>query len=211
MSKLLIWGAGGHAKVVLDIARATGRYEDIALLDDARSAGSDFCGYPVVGGAEALPSVLAEGFGAVVIAIGDNATRARCYLRALELGFSAPALVHPSSVLSPSAEVGPGSVVMPLSVLNAYARVAANVIINTGAIIEHDCEVGNHAHISPRALLAGGCKVREYAHVGAGAIVLPGITVGARAVVGAGAVVVDDVSEDATVVGVPARALVARP
>ena len=209
MSKLLIWGAGGHAKVVLDIARATGRYEDFAILDDGRSAGSDLCGYPVVGGAEALPSVLA-GFEAVVIAIGDNAARARCYLRALELGFSAPALVHPSSVLSPSAEVGSGSVVMPLCVLNAYARVAANVIINTGAILEHDCEVGNHAHISPRAVLAGGARVGEYAHVGAGAILLPGTTVGPRAVVGAGAVVIDDVSEDTTVVGVPARALAAR-
>jgi acetyltransferase EpsM len=165
-------------------------------------------GAPPVLLAEAeLLRVLAEGgpreWDALALGIGDNRARLDAFRRVP--GDLWRVLAHPSAVLSPSAGVGAGTVVMPLAVLNANARVGSAVIVNTGAVVEHDCRVGNGAHLSPRCVLAGGARVGEGAWVGAGATVLPGICVGAWAMVGAGAVVVRDVPEGTVVVGVPAR------
>jgi sugar O-acyltransferase (sialic acid O-acetyltransferase NeuD family) len=201
-SNLLIWGAGGHGKVVLDIARNTGAFERIQFLDD-RVADSDFCGCPLLHTAQ-LERLAGSSF---IVAIGDNRERKRCYGRALQAGLLAATLVHASAVISPSARVGAGTVVMPLAVLNASATVAENCIVNTGAIVEHDCEVGAHVHLSPRVALGGAVRIGELAHLGIGAVVLPGGLVGDESVVGAGAVVLKEAPARCVVVGIPARVL----
>jgi sugar O-acyltransferase (sialic acid O-acetyltransferase NeuD family) len=205
---LLIWGAGGHGKVVLDIARSAGRFERIAFLDDdSRRAGVTFfmfCDCPLVGGSEELYRFAGSTF---VVAIGDNRARARCFARALGNGLAPRALVHPSAVIAASASIGPGTVVMPGVIVNADAVIGENCIINSGAIVEHDCRVDAHVHISPRVVLGGGVSVGPLAHVGIGAVVLPGATVGEESIVGAGAVVLREAPAHSTVVGVPAKAL----
>src|ERR1039458_952909 len=202
---LLIWGAGGHGKVVLDVARSTGRFERIVFMDDdSARAGLPFCDYPLVGGPEQLHRFAGSAF---VIAIGDNRTRSRCYSRALENGLLPTALVHAATVIAPSASIGPGTVIMPGVIVNAGAVIGENCIVNTGAIIEHDCRIEVHVHISPRVVLGGGVSVGPLAHVGIGAVVLPGATVGEQSVVGAGAVLLREAPARCTVVGVPARAL----
>lgn len=205
----LVWGAGGHGKVVADLLRALGH--PLAGFVDA-DAGRE--GAEVVPGAAVVlhepaffrlvgDGLLPAGCGAVALGVGDNARRLACF-RALR-GLPAPALVHPSAVVSPWAAVGAAAVVFAAAVVNPGAVLHAAVIVNTGAIVEHDCVLGAGAHVSPGAVLAGGVHLGERAWVGAGATVLPGVRIGSGAVVGAGAVVTRPVAAGATVVGVPAR------
>ena len=206
---LLIWGAGGHGKVVLDVARSTGRFDRIAFLDDdSARAGLTPCDCPLIGGPGELPRLAGSAF---VVAVGDNRTRARCFTRAIENGLSPTALVHSTGVVAPSATIGCGTVVMPGAIVNAGAVIGENCIINSGAVVEHDCRIEAHVHISPRAVLGGGVSVGAFAHVGIGAIVLPRAVIGEDSVIGAGAVVLRDAPARRTVVGVPAKVRLLRP
>ena len=207
-SLLLIWGAGGHGKVVLDVARDTKRFECIAFLDDGRAGvGLNFCECAVIGGPEQLPQ---NRHGSFVIAIGQNQTRARCFNVALGEGLNPETLVHRTAVVAPSASIGRGTVVMPGVIVNAGAVIGENCILNTGSIVEHDCRIADHTHLSPRAVLGGAVTVGAYAHIGIGATVLPCVAVGEGSVVGAGAVVLKNVPVDRTVAGVPAKILSGR-
>ena len=205
---LLIWGAGGHGKVVLDVARSTGRFEHIVFLDDDFGRGGlTFCDCPLIKGLEELPGSVGIAF---LVAVGDNHDRARCFRRALENGLSPTALIHTTAVIAPSASIGRGTVVMPGVIVNAGAVIGENCIINSGAIVEHDCRIDANAHISPRAVLGGRVCVGALAHVGIGAVVLPGAKVGEESLVGAGAVVLKEAQSRRTVVGVPAKLLAVR-
>jgi UDP-perosamine 4-acetyltransferase len=202
MSQLLLWGAGGHGRVVLDIARAMNQFDSIAFVDDdPRRAGGEFCGCPV------FPTLDQAGHGAVVIAIGSNQARALCAAMARESGLEPATLVHPSAIISPSARLGAGTVVMPRAVVNAGAVIGDNCIINTAAVVEHDCRIGDHVHLSPGVVLGGAVTVDSFVHMGLGSIALPGSVIEACAVVGAGAVVLRAVPRGETVVGVPARSI----
>lgn len=206
MRHLLLWGAGGHGKVVLDIARASQLYTLIAFVDDSLDpARPALHGAEILGCPDELESLLAAGYQSLVVSVGNNQARARCFKTATGMGFARPALVHPTAVVSPNARLGAGTVVMPRAVVNAGAEIGENAIVNTAAVVEHDCRIGDHVHLSPGVVLGGGVTVRAFAHLGLGAIALPGTVIGDYAVVGAGAVVLRSVPSGMTVAGVPAR------
>lgn len=142
---------------------------------------------------------------AIALALGDNESRLRTAKRAARALM--PALVHPASTISESAQLGAGTVVFAGAIVNAAARIGCAAIINTAAIVEHDCTVGDGAHIAPGAVLTGGVSVGQASLVGARSVVLPGVTIEADVVVGAGAVVAGDVGAGMVVAGVPARVL----
>ena len=204
-------GAGGHARVVIEILRADDRFRIVSLVDASADLwGQAVLGVPVIGGDDGLAALRQEGichFFVGVGSTGDNSTRRRLYELGLECGMEPVTAVHPSAIVSASAEIGCGATVGAAVVVNAGARVGVNVILNTGAIIEHDCVVGDHAHVATGASLAGGVQVGEGAHIGAGAVVRQETSVGAGSIVGAGAAVVRDVQPRTVVVGVPARVL----
>jgi sugar O-acyltransferase (sialic acid O-acetyltransferase NeuD family) len=206
---LVLWGAGGHGKVVLDIARATGEFNTISFIDDAcEKSAHELCGCQVFGTGRYLQMLKGTTCGPrYLVSIGKNEMRAVCFQRALEHGLLPVTLVHPSAVISESARLGDGTVVMAKVVINAGAQIGRNCIVNTAAVVEHDCVIGDHVHLSPGVLLGGGVTVHSFAHVGIGVIALPAVEIGAGAIVGAGAVVVNSVPSGATVVGIPARAL----
>jgi sugar O-acyltransferase (sialic acid O-acetyltransferase NeuD family) len=205
VGRLVVWGTGGHARVVLDAALGTCAFETIAFVDDDPLKADDlFCGCSVVGTPDRLTGLQDHQF---AIAIGDNRVRASCFERALSAGLSAATLIHTRVTVAASATIGAGTVVMAGAVVNPSARIGRNCIINTGAIVEHDCVVGDHAHISPGAILGGNVTVGAFAHVGIGAVVLPGTVVGHSATVGAGSVVLKAVPPGTTVAGIPARTL----
>ena len=204
----VLWGASGHGKVVLDIARAAGKFRAISFIDDAcRDSGREFCDCQVFAAGRYLELLEDDGSSQYLVSIGKNEIRAACFQRALEHGLLPATLVHPSAVISESARLEDGTVVMARVVINAEARIGKNCIVNTAAVVEHDCRIGDHVHLSPGVLLGGGVTVNPFAHVGIGAIALPGVEIGERAIVGAGAVVLDSVPSGTTVVGVPARIL----
>jgi sugar O-acyltransferase (sialic acid O-acetyltransferase NeuD family) len=208
MSELVLWGAGGHGKVVLDVARAMGGFNTISFIDDAcEGSGNSFCACAVFDFGRYLQLFKGNAYPQCLVSIGSNEMRAACYLRALEHGLRPIKLVHPSSVISESAQVDVGTVVMAKVVINADAQIGKNCIVNTAAVVEHDCRIGDHVHLSPGVMLGGGVTVHSFAHLGIGAIALPGTEIGASAIVGAGAVVVNSVPSGATVVGIPARAM----
>lgn len=212
MKRVIIIGAGGHAKVVAEILRLSGKHEIIGFLDSAL-VGKKIGGFPVLGGDELLPRLRSEGVLTAFIGVGgtgDNLPRMKIFERVSALGFSFANAIHPSATLSDSIKLGQGVAVMARAVINPDVVIGDNVIINTGAIIEHDCKIESHAHISPGAVLCGGVRVESCAHIGAGATIRQNIIIGEQAIVGAGAVVVKDVGVNTVVVGTPARFLRAK-
>jgi sugar O-acyltransferase (sialic acid O-acetyltransferase NeuD family) len=203
--RLLILGAGGHGRAVADLARACG-FTVAGFTDRSSSAGGP--GSPVLGtDAELTALIRAQQIDGGVVGVGNTALlrRAQLYDILAAAGMAQPALVHPRAVASPSAEVGPGSVVFAGSVLGSGARLGANAVLYSGVVVEHECLIGDHAYLSPGVILSGQVTVEAGAFVGAGAVVLPGLRVGQGAVVAAGAVVTADVPAGQTVMGVPAR------
>jgi len=199
---VIIYGAGGHGKVVLDALLRSGRAITGFVDDDPQRAGGDHCGYPVA----AQPGDLdPPGAAELVVAIGDAVSRQRATARVEELGYRLATAVHPTAVLAGGARLAPGAMVMANAVVNPDASIGRGAIVNTGAIVDHDCTIGDFAHVAPGARLAGGVSVGARALVGVGASVIPGVSIGADAVVAAGAVVVTDVEDGMKVAGIPAR------
>lgn len=203
---LLIVGAGGHARVLVDIAEKQARYRVIGLIDEQpRLAGTAILGYPVLGGGELLHREDMPSH--AIVAIGAPEARAAWQEHLEALGFQLAVLVHPSAQVGRDVRLGAGTVLMAGTAVNPGTRLGRGVIVNTGASIDHDCEIGDFVHVAPGARLAGGVRVGPQAHIGIGACVIQNVAIGAGAVVGAGAAVVRPVPEGLTVVGVPARPL----
>jgi sugar O-acyltransferase (sialic acid O-acetyltransferase NeuD family) len=203
-------GAGGHAKVLLDILRCASGFEVVGLVDsDPKQKGRLVEGVSVLGGDDVLPGLLREGVSHAFLGVGgvgDNHPRAQLFERLRAQGFHFVKAIHPAAVVAASAEIGEGAAIMAGAVVNPGARLGLNVIVNSGAVVDHDCLLEDHVHIAPGAVLSGGVRVGKYGHVGTGAAVRQGVTIAEGALVGAGAVVVADVSARATVAGNPARA-----
>lgn len=211
MIRVIGLGAGGHAKVVIEILRLAGQYELVGLLDaDPARQGESVEGVPVIGDDSQLGSLYEEGVRYAFIGLGsagDLAPRRRLYEKVRSLGFEVVRAIHPKAVIAASAQLGQGATVMAGAIINPAARLGDNVIVNTGAIVEHDCVLEDHVHLATGARLAGKVHVGQGSHIGIGASVRQGIHIGRESVVGAGTVVVDDVPERVVVVGAPAKIL----
>ncbi len=204
-------GGGGHAGVVLNAMKLEGAYQPIGITDpDPIMQGRSILGVPVIGDDGQVEAKAAAGIRYFVIAIGSvdrNSHRKEVFDRISRLGLSPATVLHPDSIVAPSAEIGPGSVILAGAVVNPNSAIHENVIVNSLALVEHDSIISNHAHICPGALVGGGARVHEGAFVGAGAIIRQGITVGSWATIAMGAVVVRSVEAGTTVAGVPAQRL----
>ncbi|MRR29761.1 acetyltransferase, partial [bacterium] len=204
-----VFGASGHAKVVIDILERQGMYEIAFLIDDDPVLkGKEVYGYRVLGGKQELLDHRAM-FSAIkgIVAIGSNSARETVASWLRENGFQLVSAIHPSAQLGRGATIGEGSVVMACAVINSDTVIGNNVIINTGATVDHDCSIGNFAHVAPGVTLCGTVTIGEGSFVGAGATVIPNITIGRNVMVGGGATVVDRIPDGVTVVGTPARAI----
>lgn len=212
MSRAFLFGASGHAKVVLDIVAKAGRYETVFLADDdPKLAGAHVRGVPVVVGRKSILSAASEaGVDHAIVSIGSNHARLAVAAWLIANRIRLLSAVHPSAVVDPSARIGQGSAIMAGVVINADVVIGDNVIVNTGATIDHDCTIGDGAHIAPGAHLCGNVSVGAGSLLGAGSIVIPGISIGADALVGAGSTVLRDVPASMRVAGSPATAIIAR-
>ncbi len=204
--RLVVYGAGGHAKVVLATIEAEGKYQVVGVLDyNPARHGQQVYGYPVLGGWEQLETLQSQNVYAAFVAIGDNEHRAQVARRLIEHGFELVTAIHPSVVRLRGSCIGPGTLVAPYAFVGGDCTIGDGVIINTGAVVGHDSRVGSWVHIGAGVILAGQARVGDYSFLGISASVLPGVTVGRRVIVGAHAVVTEDLPDDVTAVGVRAR------
>ncbi|MBM5796674.1 MAG: pilin glycosylation protein [Cyanobacteria bacterium K_Offshore_0m_m2_072] len=199
---LLILGGGGHGRVVAEIAADLG-IGDLVWLDDDPAAASAVIG-PLARCAE---PELRQRYGRALVAIGRAPLRLQWLDRLQQLGFACPPLVHPRAWVSPTAQLGAGTVVMPQAAVMAGARLGQGCIVNTGASVDHDCDLADGVHVCPGAHLAGAVVVGRGSWIGIGASVIQGRRIGAAVTVGAGAAVVHDLADGVTAAGVPARVL----
>jgi UDP-perosamine 4-acetyltransferase len=203
------WGSGGHAKSVIDALESLASWRIVGLIDsDAHRWGTTSAGKLVLGGEDQLGGLLADGVQNAFVGVGgvgNNAPRTRVFQLLLDNGYQLPTICHQMSIVSPSAHLGIGSVILAGAIVGAGANIGQNVIVNTGAIIDHECDIGAHSHISTGSRLGGSVRVEEGAHIGIGATIREGIAIGRHSIVGAGSVVIHDVPPGAIVVGSPAR------
>ncbi|MEK6643161.1 MAG: acetyltransferase [Planctomycetota bacterium] len=206
MTDILILGAGGHGRVVLDIILQARSHNPVGFLDNNPDIhGRRIDGLPVLGGINDLEKLKASGVRAAVIAIGDNGAR-RALGDLLEShDFEIVSAIHPSAQLARNASIGKGVVIAAGALVCAHCQIGDYAILNTGCIIDHESMIGMATHICPGVRLAGHVTVESGAHIGIGATVIQNVRIGFEAIVGAGAVVTQDVEPMTTVVGVPAR------
>lgn len=183
---MYLYGASGHAKVIIDILRANNVCVE-ALFDDNEKVNS-LKGYPVLRSSEVR--------GPLIVSIGNNTIR-RKIAENLMVDFGKAC--HPSAIISGEAVIGDGTVVMQGAIVQSDARIGRHCIVNTGAAVDHDCMVGDYAHVAPHATLCGGVTVGEGTWIGAGATVVSGVKIGKWCVIGAGAVITEDISDNALV------------
>lgn len=198
--RVVVLGAGAHARAVAEVARAAGwtvaGFTDLAV-DPSRPE--------VLGRDDDVPRLARRHrLDGVLVGVGNTALGRRAELFQAFRTLAARPLVHPRAVVARSASLEAGTVVVG----GAAVTVGGNVVLYSGAVVEHDSRLGPHVYVSPGVVLAGAVTVEEGAFLGAGAVAIPGVRIGAGAIVAAGAVVVADVAAGATVLGVPARARV---
>jgi sugar O-acyltransferase (sialic acid O-acetyltransferase NeuD family) len=202
MKRLAIFGAGGHGKVLADIAHASG-WRNISFYDDVcveKANGP----WPVIGNFETLLSKLGD-YEGVIVALGNAELRWSKQDSLEKAGAAVIILIHPFSSVSQYTSLGPGTVVMPGAIINAGVKVGKASIINTGATVDHDCEIGHASHICPGAHLSGSVKIGSFSWVGIGSSICQGVRIGSGVVLGAGTVVIKDVEDGLKMVGKPAR------
>lgn len=194
---MVIFGASGHGKVILEMLQLRGA-SDLVIWDDHPKG--TIMGYEVVRPGDLPETKTAE----MVIAVGDNAAR-KALAQRFSKEFSYVKIVHPGATTSQTARLGKGTVVMAGVAINPESIIGEHCIINTSATIDHECKLGDFVHVSPNATLCGQVKVGEGTHVGAGAVVIQNVTIGKWCRIGAGAVILRDVPDHCTVVGNPGR------
>jgi UDP-N-acetylbacillosamine N-acetyltransferase len=206
-SKLVIWGASGHALTVADIVRLEGKFEIVGFLDDIspHRRGEAFCGSTVIGGREQLSELKEQGIHHILFGFGNCQARLKLTDWIRQQGFQFGTAIHPRSVVAADVQIGEGTIIAAGAVINPATRIGDNVIINTCASVDHECLVENGSHISPGAILGGGVTVGLGAWIGIGARVKDHIRIGAGSIIGLGAAVVDDIPENVVAYGVPAK------
>ncbi len=208
MKRILVIGAGGHGQVVADILLAAaqrGGADGVPtgfLDDDPALLGTKYLGLPVLGSIARWHQIPHD---ALVVAVGDNATRRRLFLELWEQGARFADAVHPAAVVARDARLGAGVMVCAGAVVNTGSVVGDGVILNTASSVDHHNHIGAFAHIAPGVHLGGNVKVGEGAFLGIGSAVIPGCTVGDWAIIGARAAVIRDIPPRCVAVGVPAR------
>jgi len=185
---MYLYGASGHAKVIIDILLSQG-IQITGLYDDNESI-ETLLGYPVFHKTD-ISSPL-------IVSIGDNKIR-KIISQKINVEFATA--IHSSAIVSNFSKIDEGSVVMQGAIMQANTIVGKHCIINTGASVDHDCVIEDYVHISPHATLCGNVSVGEGTWIGAGTVIIPGVKIGKWCTIGAGSVVTKDIPDNALAVG----------
>lgn len=194
---MYLFGASGHGKVIKDILNANGIKVE-AFVDDNPNVNE-------CGGRTVLHDAM--GLSPMIVSIGVNRIRKMIVerLKANNPDIKFATAIHPSAVISPTAKIGEGTVVMAGAVVNADAVIGNHCIINTGATVDHDCKIGDYCHVAPGVHISGGTHVGDGTWVGVGSSIIQCLNIGKNCMIGAGSVVVKDIPDNVTAFGCPAK------
>jgi sugar O-acyltransferase (sialic acid O-acetyltransferase NeuD family) len=191
--KVYLYGASGHAKVVIDIAKLV--HVDVPCLIDDNPELNSLVGLPVLHSA--------EGLSPIIVTIGNCQIRRKIVRDLGERDYLS--IIHPDAILADSAKIGVGTVIMAGAILNPFVKVGNHSIVNTGALLDHDVQIGNFVHVAPHTTLCGEVHVGNGTWIGAGTTVIQGIHIGKDCFIGAGSVVVKDIPDNTLSFGNPSR------
>lgn len=203
MSKLLILGAGGHGKVIAEIAELSKKFNTISFLDDC-NIGSNICGHTVIGTFNDYINLLNE-FNYAFVAIGNNTVRLELTQKLISMGYKVPTLIHPQSIISRYSSIGIGTAIMAGAIVNPCCTIGKACIINTSSSVDHDCTIEDGVHISPGAHVCGTVNISCCAWVCTGSTIINNTNIGSNSIIAAGATVICDVPSNALVAGTPAE------
>lgn len=200
---IIVVGAGGHAKVLVDCLRYTGW--NVIGCTDADPTPRNCAGAPVLGNDDILQRLRTDGVEHAFCALGPNGLRERVGEKLLSLGYFIPSVQGPGAYVSASVRVGFGAAILPGAIVNTDSVVGELAIINTKASVDHDGVIGRAAHIGPGAVLAGSVEIGARTFVATGSSIIPDRRIGPDTVIGAGSVVVRDLPGRVVAYGNPAR------
>ena len=201
MKDLIIIGAGGHGRVIADIAQKIGLYENIAFLDDGNMKES--MGLPIYGKVSDMEKYISTAD--IFVAIGNNQIREALTEKLISLEANVPTLIHPSAIIGACVEIGVGTAIMAGTVINPCSKIGKGVILNTCSSVDHDCIIQDYCHIAVGVHIAGTVCLNKNILVGAGATIKNNVNICTECIIAAGAVVVKDIMENGTYIGVPAK------
>ncbi len=210
MNKIIILGASGHSKVLIDIIEQQNHFQIVGLIDRPEKVGQNLLTYKVIGTDEDLGNLLTHhSVDTIAIGIGDNFIRSLVFAKTAQKfpNIKFATLIHPKAYVATSAKIGAGSVIMPGAVVGSDCFVGDHCIVNTNSSLDHDSSMGNFSSLAPNSATGGNCQIGEQAVLGIGATLSNGLSIGVHSVVGAGSVVLHDVPEYSLAYGVPARTI----
>jgi len=204
---LIIIGAGGHGKVLIDALKLLGAPIRGISEHNPALVNTELLGIPVICTDAELKKyppgsvTLVNGIGGVK----DTALRREIFIRFKKWGFSFSQVLHPAAIISADTLLAEGVQVMAGAVIQAGVKVAENAIINTRTSVDHDCRIGSHVHLAPGVTVCGNVEIGDSVHVGSGATIIQGIVIGSHCLIGAGTLVHKNVPPGSTILGVPGR------
>ena len=213
MENILILGAGGHAKVIVDIVDLEGKYNLVGIIDQNLAEKKPLLGYPLLGKEEDLPKLIKEhAIKGIIIAIGDNFIRSKAATRIKENypKLSFPSFIHPKTAIAKDTKVGEGTVIMAGVSVNPGSTLGNFCILNTNSILDHDSSMGDFSSLAPGVTVGGDCIIGSYSAIGIGATILHGIQIGEHSVIGAAALVNKRIPPYTVAYGLPAKEIRAR-
>lgn len=206
LRKIIVFGAGGHAKAVIDVIEKAGLYEIIGILDSYKSPGSMIYGYEILGDEQVVSNMGSQIYGGI-IAIGDNWRRSQLVdqLISLHPDFTFISAVHPSATLAKGTVIGQGSVVMAGAVIGSDTIIGNHCILYSQASVDHDSTLGNFVTLAPNTATGGNVHIGDCSVISIGANIIHSTVIGEHTVIGAGSTVLSDISEYSVAYGTPAR------
>ncbi|AIY13934.1 MULTISPECIES: acetyltransferase [Cellulophaga] len=208
MKKIIVFGASGHAKVVIDIIEKQNEYTIFGLIDSFKSKNSQLYDYKVLGDENHLPKLVQENdiYG-IIVAIGDNYTRRIIVNKVLELCPNLKFInaIHPNTYIGKNVLLGSGNVFMPGVIINSNSCINNFCIVNTNASVGHDSVLNDFSSISPGVKIGGNFNLGFGSGISIGTTIIENITIGENTIVGAGAVVTRNIPDLVVAYGNPAR------
>lgn len=210
MKRIILLGAGGHAKSVADTIEMQKEYKIEGFISPDEPGKTVYNSYQVIGNDKDLQKIYESGVKYAFVTIGfmgNSVIREQLYKKLKQTGFVIPKIIDNTAVLAQEAEVGEGTYVGKNVVINSDACIGKMCIINTSAVVEHETVVEDFSHISVGTVLCGQTHIGKSTLVGANSVVIENRTVGDRCIIGAGSVIINNIPDNSKVVGNPGNTI----